>query len=75
MNSDSVLSPFVHSVINSKYSRARYMDMELIINSDTGYVNGSRMCSENDRLLADWIRKQEVQDRILAVKQHVQIQG
>lgn len=50
------MSTHIFTPITDRFGYGKYLDLEIIIDSETGYINASKLCQLGDKKLKNWLR-------------------
>lgn len=50
------MTTYIFESITNRFGYGKYLDIEIIIDSETGYINASKLCQLGDKKLAKWMR-------------------
>lgn len=58
------MSTHIFTPITDRFGYGKYLDVEIVIDSDTGYINASKLCKQNGRRLAKWFENTTTEELI-----------
>lgn len=50
------MSTHIFTSITDRFGYGKYLDLEIVIDSETGYINASKLCQLGDKKLKNWLR-------------------
>ena len=50
------MSTHIFTPITDRFGYGKYLDLEIVIDSDTGYINASKLCQLGGKKLKNWLR-------------------
>ena len=48
------MSTHIFTPITDRFGYGKYLDLEIVIDSETGYINASKLCKQQGRRLTKW---------------------
>ena len=50
------MSTHIFTPITPRFGYGKYLDIEIVIDSETKYINASKLCKQNGKKLSEWLR-------------------
>lgn len=64
MNTTNLITKLAYESINDTFSKARYGDFEVIINTKTGYINATKLSADGGKRFDHWIENKNSKELI-----------
>ena len=70
MNTTNLITKLAYENIDDTFSKARYGDFEVIINTKTGYINATKLCADGGKILKNWTRNDFAKELVVCLESH-----
>lgn len=58
------MTTHIFTPITDRFGYGKYLDLEIIIDSETGYINASKLCKQNGKRLSKWFENSTTNELI-----------